>query len=222
MRRSKRMGGFEAVTATYHHDADSQDTEALLEQVANGDGEALGRILERERAYLRRLLDFRMGPDLRSRVDPSDVIQETQLAVNLRIEEFLSQRPTSFRLWLRNKALEQLSNLRRKHVGALKRSVRREIKRPDASSVALAAAIITDHPSSIARRRELSQQTEEAMAQLPDKDREVLLLRHVEALSNAEVAELLGISGDAASKRYGRAILRLRNKLIRAGALSNT
>ena len=48
---------------------------------------------------------------------------------------------------------------------------------------------------------------------MSELDREVLLLRHGEGLANAEVAEVLGIEPDAASKRYGRAVRRLCEQL---------
>lgn len=200
--------------------SDRSETEQLLERLSGGDAAALDQVLEDHRDYLRRLLEARMEDELRSRVDPSDVIQETQLVVSRRINDFLDARPTTFKLWLRGKALEKLIDVRRKHVAAAKRSVRREVALPEASSLALAQAIVTQRPSAIVQRRELSQQTNQAIAQLSHADREVLLLRHVEDLTNTEVAEVLSVTPDAASKRYGRAILRLRRKLIETGALS--
>jgi excinuclease ABC subunit A len=52
------------------------------------------------------------------------------------------------------------------------------------------------------------------MARLSESDREVLLLRHFEGLSNAEVGALLGLTPSAVSKRYGRAVLRLHDFLL--------
>ncbi len=196
-------------------------TELLLERVADGDLDALDRVLESQRSYLRRLLELRMDGELRARIDPSDVIQETQLVASRRIDDFLKHRPTTFKLWLRGKAIQKLIELRRKHVIASKRSVRREIPVPEASSLALVAHLSAERPSEVAQRQELQEQTQQAILQLADADREILLLRHVEELTNAEVAELLDITGDTASKRYGRAILRLRSKLVQVGALSS-
>jgi RNA polymerase sigma-70 factor (ECF subfamily) len=56
-----------------------------------------------------------------------------------------------------------------------------------------------------------------AVAQLPDADREVLLMRHFEGLSNQEVSCLLDITPAAASQRHGRALLRLRKLLLDSG-----
>ncbi len=194
--------------------------EALLGRVAAGDTAALDQLLADHRDYLRRLLNLQMGAELRRRVDPSDVIQETHLVVTRRIDEYLESRPVSFKLWLRGKALDRLAEARRKHVVAQKRSVRREVALSPASSWALAQSLCTPRPSTLLQRQELIAQTHEVMQLLSESDREILLLRHVEDLTNVEVAELLGLSIDAASKRYGRAILRLRSKLNATGRAS--
>jgi RNA polymerase sigma-70 factor (ECF subfamily) len=60
------------------------------------------------------------------------------------------------------------------------------------------------------------------MESLSEIDREVLVLRHGEELSNTEVAEVLGIEPKAASARYGRALLHLSSQLKRQGVLSGS
>lgn len=186
-------------------------TDRLLRSVEAGDEVALEQLLESQRAYLRRLLEARMEAVLRQRVDPSDVIQETMLVASRRIDDFLARRPTTFRLWLRRKALERLVDARREHL-ALKRSVRREEALTDASSLALVDSIRCDGISALARNERIAQ-VRQALNELPAADREVLVLRHVEQLSNAEAAEVLKIDPKTASKRYGRAVLRLSQAL---------
>ena len=65
-------------------------------------------------------------------------------------------------------------------------------------------------PSEQARRAELADGVRRALARLDDDDRAILLLRPFEGLSNRQAAEVLGIEPAAASKRFGRALLRLR------------
>ena len=60
---------------------DSTNTQLLLKRVLFGDREALNRLFEQHRPYLRRLLELRMAQKLKARVDPSDVVQETQIEV---------------------------------------------------------------------------------------------------------------------------------------------
>jgi RNA polymerase sigma-70 factor, ECF subfamily len=184
------------------------ETDRLLARVEQGDRECLGRLLGLHRDYVKRVVELRMGEDLRGRVDPSDVVQETQLVVTRRIDDFLQRRPVAFRVWLRRKTLEQIVDTRRHHLAA-KRSVRRQFHLTDASSLALAQQLMVSRPSQIARRKETAQLIRAAIEQMGETDREILLLRHIEELTNNEAAEALEIDPAAARKRHGRAIRRL-------------
>jgi RNA polymerase sigma-70 factor (ECF subfamily) len=191
-----------------------------LERIEQGDAAALDELIHLHRAYLLRVVELRMEDALRGRVDPSDVVQETQMVAAQRIHDFLRRRPTSFRIWLRRKALEQIVNQRRRHLRAQKRSVRREMSLSEASSLALAGRVVTLTPSRVVANRELAAVVQEAIGQMKNADSEILLLRHVEELSNAETAELLGIDVDTARKRHGRAFRRLCERLAAAGVLT--
>src|SRR2546428_6352964 len=103
--------------------ADSSETQRLLEQARAGDPQAANRLLDRHRAYLRRLIEVRLDPKLRARVDPSDVVQETHLEASRRLEDYLQQPALPFRLWLRQIAYDRLLMLRRHHVGAARRTI---------------------------------------------------------------------------------------------------
>lgn len=192
------------------------ETEQLLVRLERGDSRALDQLVASHRAYLKRVIELRMEEALRGRVDPSDIVQETQLVVARRIDDFLRRRPTSFRLWIRRKALEKLVDLRRRHL-AEKRSVKRELRLSDASSLEIARRLIDGRPSEALQRKELADQVRAAIQQMSDIDREVLLLRHVEELTNGEVADLLQIDPATARKRHGRAVRRLGNQLAEAG-----
>ena len=193
---------------SYLNERDSTETRDLLSRLGGGDQSALERLMEMHRIYLRKLVDVRMEPGLRRRVDPSDVVQETYIVVSQRIEKYLKNPPASFRVWLRSTAVEKLIDLRRRHL-AKKRSIGREIHLSDASSMALARGLFGGRPSQILQRKELAEQVRQIIMQLGDTDREILLLRHVEELSNSEAAEVLFIEPDTARKRLGRAMIRL-------------
>jgi RNA polymerase sigma-70 factor (ECF subfamily) len=202
---------------------DSEETQRLLEQVRAGDRQAFERLFERHRAPLRQMIEVRADARLRARLDPSDVVQETQLEAFRRLTDYLERQPMPFHLWLRKMAYERLLNLRRDHVTAARRSVMREVPLPDASSLQLAARLLAGNasrssPSARLARSELAAQMRQALAQLPEDDREILLLRYVDNLSNQEIAALLEINGASASKRHGRAILRL-HKILRSMGL---
>jgi RNA polymerase sigma-70 factor, ECF subfamily len=198
---------------------DSAETQRLLEQVRAGDRDAFERLFARHRPYLHQVVGWRLDPRLRPRVDPSDVVQETELEAFRRLDDFLQRRPMSFRLWLRKTVCERLLMLERQHIGAARRSVRREIALPEGSSLQLAERFLAAglSPSQQLSRSELAQLVRQAVAELPEPDREILLMRNVEVLSNREVAEVLQIEPAAASRRYGRALLRLRKLLIERG-----
>jgi RNA polymerase sigma-70 factor (ECF subfamily) len=200
--------------------ADSAQTLALLEQVGQGDLEALDRLLERHRPTLHEFVDFHLDPRLRGRVDPSDVVQETQMEIVRRMDDFMTQRPMPFRLWLRKKAYERLLNLRRDH-GRQRRSVQREVPWPERSSMLLARPMLSSgaSPSKALEARELAERVSAVVGQLADADREILLLRHAEELPFDEIACLLDITPATARKRFGRALIRLQRALTDAGIL---
>jgi RNA polymerase sigma-70 factor (ECF subfamily) len=202
---------------------DSEETQGLLEQARAGDRDAFERLFARYRKYLHQLVELRLDPRLRARVDASDVVQETQLEAFRRLADYLDREPMPFRLWLRKTAQERLGMLQRQHLGAARRAVGREAPLPDVSSLQLAGRFLASGttPSQQLSRQELVRQVQQAIAQLSEVDREILLMRNLEGLSNQEVAHVLQIEPATASQRYGRALLRLRNVLIAAGLMES-
>ncbi|MFI5455438.1 MAG: RNA polymerase sigma factor [Isosphaerales bacterium] len=69
-------------------------------------------------------------------------------------------------------------------------------------------------PTQAAVRAELQVRLQEVLNAMEPLDREIIVMRHFEELSNVEVAEVLGIEKSAASKRYLRAIRKLREVLV--------
>jgi RNA polymerase sigma-70 factor (ECF subfamily) len=172
---------------------DSAETRGLLELARAGDRAACERLFARHRSYLRRVIELRLDPRLRPRVDPSDVVQEAQLEAYRRLSAYVDRHPMTFRLWLRKTVQERLLMLRRFHLGAARRDAARELPWPDDSSVQVAWQLKAGgaSPSQVLAGQERARQVHEAVGQLPAADREVLILRNLEGLSNAEVAQLL-------------------------------
>ena len=195
-------------------------TSRLLQQAGEGDRMAREQLFSRHRDYLRRVIDLRMDNQLRRRIDPSDVVQEAQLVGNGRLEEFLKKRPMSFRLWLRWIAIERLANSYRHHVRARKRSVCREVPLSGVASGEVARFVLHSQPSARLRREESEAKVQQALGQLSESDRDLLLMRHAEQLTSAETAELLEITPAAAVKRHGRALRRLHEALGELGVSS--
>jgi RNA polymerase sigma-70 factor (ECF subfamily) len=195
-------------------------TAGLLDRLRAGDGGAVGELFELHRERLWRMLYVRLDRRLSRRLSPEDVLQETFLDVARRIGEYLADPAVPFYVWLRFLAVQRLHVIQRAHLGAQRRDVSQEISLP-AAEVALASADsmagqLVSHltsPSQAAMRRELQERLRAALDEMDPLDREVLALRHFEELGNNEVAQVLGISKDAASKRHVRALLRLRGIL---------
>lgn len=193
-------------------------TAELIRKAANGDQQAAQTLLEHHRSRLRRLVSVRLDNRMQSRVDRSDVVQETIIEAARRLPEYLEREPIPFFAWLRQIATERLNKLHRRHVVAQKRSVTREVPNPapgDRSSRLLARHLLASgtSPSGRVLEDERRKRLEAALDTLGDNDREVLILRHLEQLSVAEISAVLGISETAVKSRHFRAIHRLHELL---------
>ena len=195
-------------------------TDALLASAAAGDRTAWGALLARHQGRLLRMVAFRMDPRLRGRVDAADVVQEAFAeASEHRTAYFLAPAAPLF-LWLRGVVSNKLLEVHRHHLGARMRDARREMPLDARRSPGETSAALCDHltagltrPSVAAARGEVRTRLAEALAAMDATDREVLALRHFEQLTSAEAAQVLGIQERAASKRYLRALQRLREIL---------
>jgi RNA polymerase sigma-70 factor (ECF subfamily) len=195
------------------------DTEQLVERAAHGDAAARQQLLTRHRPRLRRMVAVRLDRRLAARVDPSDVVQETLAEAARNLSDYLRRRPLPFYPWLRQLAAQRLGEVHRHHLGARKRTVTREEPGdwtlPDASAAALAERFVASgtSPSGHLLRAEQAERVRTALTGLAPTVCEVLVLRHLEGLSIAEVATALGITVEAAKKRHVRALEQLRDRL---------
>jgi RNA polymerase sigma-70 factor (ECF subfamily) len=198
----------------------SHETEELLNQTRCGDAQARERLLANHREPIRRMIDLRLDPAIGARVDASDVVQEVLLEANRRLDAYLREPKLPFHLWLRHIAKDHIVDAHRRHRLAHKRGVDRERPMVSAglaksSSIELTAQFCDAEltPASAAMQQELERRLHAAIAELDDDDREIILLRHFEQLSNQEIAALHGITEASASMRHLRALRRLRESL---------
>ena len=199
---------------------DPSESEQLVRQAQAGDGQALGELFERYRDRLRQMVRLRLDRRLYGRIDPSDVLQETYVDLSKRFPEYAANPAVPFYLWLRSLTGQKLVTLHRQHLGTHMRDAGQEVSLyrgalPEASSQSLANQLLgrLTSPSQTAMRAEMQIRLQETLNSMDPLDREVLVLRHFEELSNSETAELLGLHKSAASKRYRRALERLTNIL---------
>ena len=199
--------------------ADDDVPAGLLDRLRQGDQSALGDLFAIHRDRLRRMVEIRLDPRLAGRIAPSDVLQEAYIDALKRVPHFFSKEDQSFFGWLRLIVGQRVTDLHREHLQTAKRDAGQEVSidrpMPMAQSGNLAGWLVGrgSSPSQAAMRTEALIQVEQALDALDPLDREVLAMRHFEELSNAEVAEALGIQPAAASKRYVRALARLKDVL---------
>jgi RNA polymerase sigma-70 factor (ECF subfamily) len=199
--------------------AANPDTEQLIEQASQGDRAARQQLLVRHRDRLCKMVRVRMDRRLAARVDPSDVIQEALADADAKLSDYLRRRPLPFYPWLRRLTWERLVKLHRRHIRAGIRSISREapgrLALPDESALELARRLVDpgSSPSHHLIREELRGRMQAALARLSEKDREVLVMRYLEQLSNAEIGAALEISEGAVKMRHLRALERIRGLL---------
>jgi len=201
-------------------DPGSSEIIRLVERLRAGDRAALGELFDRCRDRLSRMVDLRLDPRLRARLDPSDVVQDAFLDASRRVDDYLSDPKLPPFLWLRLVVGERLVNLHRHHIGAKMRDAGREVSlyrdaSPQASTAALASMLLgrQTSPTQAAQRAERLLRVQEALNSLEPVDREILALRHFEQLNRAEAAQALGITEEAGAKRYIRALRRIKDLL---------
>jgi RNA polymerase sigma-70 factor (ECF subfamily) len=189
----------------------------LIGRATAGEEAALAELFERHRGRLRQMVRLRLDPRLQGRVDPSDVLQDAYLDLSRKLRDLTVRPELPFFLWLRLVVGERLLRVHRHHLGTAMRDAGREISLhrgalPGASSTSLAAQLLgrVTSASRIAARAEMQRLLQEAINSMDPIDREVIALRHFEDLSNEEAALVLGLNKAAASKRYVRAMLRLK------------
>jgi RNA polymerase sigma-70 factor (ECF subfamily) len=201
--------------------SDKSETMQLVHQAAAGNQEAWTLLLQRYRPRLRKMVALRIDRRLQGRIDPSDILQEGAIAAAKRLPDYAADPVMPFYLWLRTLTGQKLLDQHRRHLGAQARGATREISLyhgafPETTIAALANQLLGKHssPSSDAIRIERKIKLQEALNTLEPIDREILALRHFEQLTNGEAAEALGLDKSAASKRYMRALARLKDVLL--------
>ena len=198
------------------NDSDSN----LIARVIEGDHNALAELFSHHRDRLWRMVNFRMDPRLHGRVDADDVLQEAWLAAVQRIDHFLADASRSIFVWFRLITSQTLVDIHRRHLGTQKRNAAAEFSISGGWTATSTSFSLSHHllghltsPSQAALRDELSETLRTALQSMNEIDREVLALRHFEQLTNRETAQILGISEQAASDRYIRALSRLKSVL---------
>lgn len=197
-------------------------TDALLQQAVAGDEHSLAELFDRYRQRLRNMVKLRLDRRLLGRVDPSDVLQEAYLDLAGELPAYSRKQSIPLFLWMRLVTGQRLMQIHRRHLGTEMRDATRDISLyrgglPQADSMSLAAQLLGRYTSAVsaAVRGEVQLKLQEALNSMEDLDREIIALRNFEELDNREAAQVLGLSAEAARKRYVRALKRLQDILRR-------
>ncbi|MEM7313176.1 MAG: sigma-70 family RNA polymerase sigma factor [Planctomycetota bacterium] len=200
----------------------SPEEKELIALARAGNETALSKLFDSHRERLKRMILLRMDRRIQPRVDASDVLQEAYVELASQLANYAKDPKLPFFLWLRRLTAQRLAKTHRFHLGQQKRDLARETRidqrvSNDASSVYMASQLVGQFTSVAGRvlRREMQTKVQEVLETLPEADREIIALKHVEQMSHAEIATILEISENAATKRYIRSIRRLRSELAR-------
>ena len=195
----------------------SWDSPLLGDESPEEKKQVLANLFQGHRDRLEAMVRLRLDPRLRPRLSTSDVLQESYLEAQKRLDEYLASAPMPIYLWLRRVTALKLIELERHHLGAQKRAAGKEVPidrlaLPNATSEGIALSLLGrgPSPSEEAAQVELKAALEAAFERMDPMDREVIALRHFERLTAPETAEVLGIKEEAAQKRYLRALKKMR------------
>lgn len=193
----------------------------LLHEAKRGGATEQGKLLSLYSNYLKILAQTQLDRRIRRRVSPSDLVQETLLEAHRDFLDFRGVTNAEFVGWLRRILVHNLIRVTEKHLQADKRDVRREvyIHRLHASMEnsnsrfehVLAGRL--ESPSSELGRHERMRLLADAIAVLPAEQRQVILLRHIEGLPFAEVAQQMERTSGACRMLWLRAMDHLRASL---------
>ena len=196
-------------------DPDSSRMKRLIASARDGDGDALGELLATYRNYLVFLARSGLHQQVRVKIDASDIAQEVCLAAHGKIGDFRGESAEQFAAWLRAILTNTLRMNLRRHLGTEKRNVLLEHHLDRSLSSAsdfLNQALIADltSPSQQFARNEAFLTLATALESLPEDYRRVIVLRHMEGLPFAQVAQSMNRTVNSVEKLWVRALARLR------------
>lgn len=195
----------------------------LLSQARAGDRDSLGRLLETYRNYLKLLAQAQLNQQVRQRVSPSDVVQETMLEAHCGFGQFRGRSDGEFVAWLRRILVNNLARTVERYLMTAKRDVRREVSREsitaslDRSAIRL-EAMLADKRRDAQRDVSLQEQLlhlADSLARLSSDHRDVIVMRHLEGVPFEAIAARMGRSNAATRMLWLRAIEQLRQGMSR-------
>jgi RNA polymerase sigma-70 factor (ECF subfamily) len=168
------------------------------------------------RAYLKVLADRGLAGDLRSKIDASDLVQETFAEVYLEYHRFEGLPDEEFKALLIRMMMNNLKSFTRRYRGSLKREVAREVPlngHGEDPGEGLQVAAPGPSPSENVAAEEDLQRLTAQLNRLPERDRMAVTMRSQEGSTYLEIGQRLGCSSVAARKLWLRTVEKLRRNL---------
>lgn len=189
----------------------------LIDAARNGDDQALDRLLDQYRGYLKLLAQTQLDRRLQVRVSPSDLVQETLLHAYRTFNQFRGQQLSEVAAWLRTILARRISDQFRHHKAG-KRDLHREQAIEDAldrSSMEMNRSLLSAEPSAATQADQAEQAiaVANALDRLPEDYRTVIVLREFQQLSFGMVAERMARTSGAVRMLWVRALERLRKEM---------
>lgn len=185
------------------------ELDALIDSARGGSPSALGKLLESAQDYLLLVASRELGPDLRSKVGASDLVQETFIKAQQGFAMFRGTTAPELLGWLRQILLNQTLGTRRRYSGTNKRNIARELS---SNGDFLLQQILESIPGpELAPTAKLAIQEDlaaiyAAIEKLSPLYRDVIVLRYWENLSFEQIGQRIGKTPDAARKLWMRAV----------------
>jgi RNA polymerase sigma-70 factor (ECF subfamily) len=192
--------------------------EQLLQDARNGKPEALGKLLEYYRPYLRLLARLQVASRLQKELDASDVVQETFLDAARDFPQFRGSSDAEFVGWLKRLLAANVADAHRRFLGTQKRNVLQEaevLQMLDRSSAIVDQRLLAqvDSPSASMDVRERAIRLAVALERLPPRYHDVILLHHFQGMGFQEVANQLDRSLHSVKNLWLRALVALKRQL---------
>lgn len=181
-------------------------------QAQRGERAQVDRLFEQCRPYLRLMAKSQLNAKLQSKVDSSDLVQQTMLDAYRQWENFRGQGPGELLAWLRQLLNHNAIDFARRYQQADKRQVTREVPLAEERGSTSPGAILADFystPSQKMMREEAEVLLAQAIANLPENYQTVIILRSLQRLPFEEVAEQMECSRGAAQMLWARAVKEL-------------
>lgn len=196
---------------------DIKTTLNLVMRAKSGEDQALNLLLERYLHRILRIVRMKLGPKLRTKMESMDVVQEVMVRAVKGFENFEPKNEAAFLHWISKLVQNEIRDLADYH-GAAKRDFKQETDNKkdasiDSSLLSNIPANSEWKPSFQIRLKEDVLELEAAMDQLPEKQKEIVIMRQYEGLSFKEIGQELDCSEDAARMQFARAMDKLTDLL---------